>query len=168
MSEQTLPLTNRPAWKALQTHFDTIGKTHLRDLFASDPDRGTRFTAEADGIFLDYSKNRITDETLGLLKQLAEESGLRERTEAMFTGRKINITEDRAVLHVALRAPKSESILVDGEDVVPEVHKVLDKMSAFADRIRSGDWKGHTGKRIRNVVNIGIGGSDLRPVLAGE
>jgi len=168
MSEQTLPLTDRPAWKALQTHFDAIGKTHLRDLFASDPERGTRFTAEADGLFLDYSKNRITDETIGLLKQLAEESGLRERTEAMFTGQKINITEDRAVLHVALRAPKSASILVDGEDVVPEVHKVLDKMSAFADRIRSGDWKGHTGKPIRNVINIGIGGSDLGPVMAYE
>ncbi len=168
MSEQTLPLTDRPTWKALQTHFDAIGKTHLRDLFAADPDRGTRFTAEADGIFLDYSKNRVTDETIGLLKQLAKESGLRERTEAMFTGQKINITEDRAVLHVALRAPKSESILVDGEDVVPEVHKVLDKMSGFADRIRSGDWKGHTGKRIRNVINIGIGGSDLGPVMAYE
>jgi len=168
MSEQTLPLTNRPAWKALQAHFDAIGKTHLRELFASDPGRGTRFTAEADGIFLDYSKNRVTDETIGLLKQLAKESGLRERTEAMFTGQKINITEDRAVLHIALRAPKSESILVDGEDVVPEVHKVLDKMSAFADRIRSGDWKGHTGKPIRNVINIGIGGSDLGPVMAYE
>jgi glucose-6-phosphate isomerase len=168
MSEQTVPLTSRPAWKALQTHFDAIGKAHLRDLFAADPERGTRFTAEADGIFLDYSKNRITEETLGLLKQLAKESGLRERTEAMFTGQKINITEDRAVLHVALRAPKSESIVVDGEDVVPEVHKVLDKMSAFADRIRSGDWKGHTGKPIRNVINIGIGGSDLGPVMAYE
>src|SRR5665213_702390 len=168
MSEQTVPLTSRPAWKALQTHFDAIGKTHLRDLFAADPERGTRFTAEADGIFLDYSKNRITGETIGLLKQLAEESGLRERTEAMFTGQKINVTEDRAVLHVALRAPKSESITVDGEDVVPEVHKVLDKMSVFSDRIRSGEWKGHSGKRIRNIVNIGIGGSDLGPVMAYE
>jgi len=168
MSEQTLPLTDRPAWKALQSHFETIGKTHLRDLFATDPERGTRFNAEGAGIFLDYSKNRITGETIDLLKQLAEESGLRERTEAMFTGQKINITEGRAVLHVALRAPKSESILVDGEDVVPEVHKVLDKMSAFADRIRSGDWKGHTGKPIRNVINIGIGGSDLGPVMAYE
>ncbi|HZL27286.1 MAG TPA: glucose-6-phosphate isomerase [Acidobacteriaceae bacterium] len=168
MSEQTVPLTSRPAWKALQTHFNAIGKTHLRDLFAADPERGTRFTAEADGIFLDYSKNRITGETIGLLKQLAEESGLRERTEAMFTGQKINVTEDRAVLHVALRAPKSESITVDGEDVVPEVHKVLDKMSVFSDRIRSGDWKGFTGKPIRNIVNIGIGGSDLGPVMAYE
>jgi glucose-6-phosphate isomerase len=168
MSEQTVPLTSRPAWKALQTHFDAIGKTHLRELFAADPERGTRFTVEGAGIFLDYSKNRITGETLGLLKQLAEESGLRERTEAMFTGEKINVTEDRAVLHVALRAPKSESILVDGEDIVPEVHKVLDKMSAFADRIRSGDWKGFTGKPIRNVINIGIGGSDLGPVMAYE
>jgi glucose-6-phosphate isomerase len=168
MSEQTVPLTDKPAWKALQTHFDAIGKTHLRDLFAADPERGARFTVEGAGIFLDYSKNRITDETLGLLKQLAKESGLRERTEAMFTGQKINVTEDRAVLHVALRAPKSESILVDGEDIVPEVHKVLDKMSAFADRIRSGDWKGHTGKPIRNIINIGIGGSDLGPVMAYE
>jgi glucose-6-phosphate isomerase len=168
MSEQTVPLADRPAWKALQTHFEAIGKTHLRELFAADPDRGTRFNVEADGIFLDYSKNRITDETLSLLTQLAEESGLKQRTEAMFTGQKINITENRAVLHVALRAPKSESIILDGEDVVPEVHKVLDKMSAFADRIRSGDWKGHTGKRIRNVINIGIGGSDLGPVMAYE
>jgi glucose-6-phosphate isomerase len=168
MSEQTVPLTSRPAWKALQAHFDAIGKTQLRDLFAADPERGTRFTAEADGIFLDYSKNRITDETLKLLTQLAEESGLKQRTEAMFTGQKINVTEDRAVLHVALRAPKSESISVDGEDVVPEVHKVLDKMSAFSDRIRSGDWKGFTGKPIRNIVNIGIGGSDLGPVMAYE
>ncbi|HEY5330071.1 MAG TPA: glucose-6-phosphate isomerase [Acidobacteriaceae bacterium] len=168
MSEQPVPLTSRPAWKALQAHFDAIGKTHLRDLFAADPERGTRFTAEADRIFLDYSKNRITGETIGLLKQLAEESGLRERTEAMFTGQKINVTEDRAVLHVALRAPKSESILVDGENVVPEVHKVLDKMSAFSDRIRSGDWKGFSGKPIRNIVNIGIGGSDLGPVMAYE
>ena len=168
MSEQTVSLTNRPAWKALQTHFDAIGKTHLREFFATDPERGTRFTVEGAGIFLDYSKNRITGETLGLLKQLAKESGLHERTEAMFTGQKINITEDRAVLHVALRAPKSESILVDGEDVVPEVHKVLDKMSAFSDRIRSGDWKGFTGKPIRNIINIGIGGSDLGPVMAYE
>ncbi|MEO7030285.1 MAG: glucose-6-phosphate isomerase [Acidobacteriaceae bacterium] len=167
MSDQT-PLTNRPAWKALKTHFDAIDKAHLRELFKQDPARGTRFTAEAEGIFLDYSKNRITAETLKLLVQLAEESGLKERTEAMFTAQKINVTEDRAVLHVALRAPKSESIMLDGEDVVPAVHEVLDKMSAFADRVRSGDWKGHTGKRIRNIVNIGIGGSDLGPVMAYE
>jgi glucose-6-phosphate isomerase len=137
-------------------------------LFADDPARGERFTVETGGIFLDYSKNRITDETLKLLIQLAEESGLRERIDAMFRGEKINITENRAVLHVALRAPKGESIFVDGEDVVPAVHVVLDKMSAFADRVRSGAWKGHTGKRIRNVINIGIGGSDLGPVMAYE
>jgi glucose-6-phosphate isomerase len=141
---------------------------HLRDLFAKDPGRGERFTAEADGIFLDYSKNRVTDETLRLLVALAEESGLRGKIEAMFRGDKINITENRAVLHVALRAPKSEKIVVDGEDVVPGVHAVLEKMAGFADRVRSGEWKGHTGKRIRNVVNIGIGGSDLGPVMAYE
>ena len=166
MSETAL--ANRPAWKALQAHFDTIGKTHLRDLFEDDPDRGTRFTAEAEGIFLDYSKNRINDETLKLLIQLAKECGLKERCEAMFTGQKINITENRAVLHVALRAPKSESIMLDGEDVVPAVHAVLDKMSAFSDRVRSGAWKGHTGKPIKNIINIGIGGSDLGPVMAYE
>jgi glucose-6-phosphate isomerase len=141
---------------------------HLRDLFAKDPGRGERFTAEADGIFLDYSKNRVTDETLKLLVALAEESGLRGKIEAMFRGDKINITENRAVLHVALRAPKSEKVVVDGEDVVPGVHAVLEKMAGFADRVRSGEWKGHTGKRIRNVVNIGIGGSDLGPVMAYE
>ena len=168
MSEQILPLPFRPAWKALQLHFEEIGETHLRTLFETDPARGDRFTAEAEGIFLDYSKNRITNDTLSLLTQLAEESGLKQRTEAMFTGQKINLTENRAVLHVALRAPKSESIMLDGEDVVPEVHKVLDKMSAFADRVRSGEWKGFTGKPIRNVVNIGIGGSDLGPVMAYE
>jgi len=168
MSEQTVPLANRPAWKALKAHHEKISPQHLRALFADDPQRGERFTAEAEGIFLDYSKNRITDETLGLLTQLAKESGLKEKTEAMFTGQKINITENRAVLHVALRAPKSESIMLDGEDVVPEVHKVLDKMSAFSDRVRSGAWKGHTGKRIKNIVNIGIGGSDLGPVMAYE
>jgi glucose-6-phosphate isomerase len=168
MSDPIAPLASRPAWKALQQHAETIRPQQLRDLFASDPARGTRFTAEASGIFLDYSKNRITDETLKLLVQLAEQSGLKQHTEAMFTGQKINTTENRAVLHVALRAPKSESIIVDGEDVVPEVHKVLDKMSAFADRIRSGEWKGHTGKRIKNVINIGIGGSDLGPVMAYE
>ncbi|HEY6414467.1 MAG TPA: glucose-6-phosphate isomerase [Edaphobacter sp.] len=162
------PLSERPAWKALQAHFEQIGKKHLRDLFGEDPARGERFVAETGGIFLDYSKNRITDETLKLLVQLAEQSGLREKIDAMFRGDKINITENRAVLHVALRAPKSESIVVDGEDVVPAVHAVLDKMSGFADRVRSGAWKGHTGKRIRNVVNIGIGGSDLGPVMAYE
>ena len=163
-----VPLGERPAWKALTAHFEQIGKTHLKELFEKDPGRGERLTAEAGGIFLDYSKNRITDETLKLLLQLAEESGLREKMEAMFRGEKINITENRAVLHVALRAPKGESIVVDGEDVVPAVHAVLDKMSGFAERIRSGEWKGHTGKKIRNVVNIGIGGSDLGPVMAYE
>jgi glucose-6-phosphate isomerase len=162
------PLTEHNAWKALQAHSQSIAAKHLRDLFAEDPARGTRMTAEAAGIFLDYSKNRITEETLRLLLDLAEESGLRAKIEAMFTGEKINITEGRAVLHVALRAPADEKILVDGEDVVPPVHAVLDKMAAFADRIRSGEWKGHTGKPIRNVVNIGIGGSDLGPVMAYE
>jgi glucose-6-phosphate isomerase len=161
-------LTDHPAWKALSAHAEQIRGRHLRELFAEDSSRGERLTAEADGIFLDYSKNRVTDETLKLLVQLAQESGLKARTEAMFTGEKINITENRAVLHVALRAPKSEKIFVDGEDVVPGVHEVLDKMAAFADRVRSGEWKGHTGKRIKNVVNIGIGGSDLGPVMAYE
>jgi glucose-6-phosphate isomerase len=161
-------LTDRPAWKALSAHAEQIRGRHLRELFAEDSSRGERLTAEAEGIFLDYSKNRVTDETLKLLAQLAEESGLKARTEAMFTGEKINITENRAVLHVALRAPKSEKIFVDGEDVVPGVHEVLDKMAAFADKVRSGEWKGHTGKRIMNVVNIGIGGSDLGPVMAYE
>ena len=163
-----LPLNQRPAWKALQSHFSSIGTKHLRDLFAEDPARGQRFTAEADGIFLDYSKNRVTGETLRLLVALAEESGLRAKIEAMFRGDKINLTENRAVLHVALRAPKGEQIFADGEDVVPAVHAVLDKMASFAERIRSGEWKGHTGKPIRNVVNIGIGGSDLGPVMAYE
>ena len=165
---QVVPLSERAAWKALQVHFEQIGSKHLRDFFAEDQARGERFTAEADGIFLDFSKNRINDETLKLLLQLAEESRLVERREAMFRGEKINITENRAVLHVALRAPKGESIVLDGEDVVPAVHAVLDKMSGFADRVRSGAWKGHTGKRIRNVINIGIGGSDLGPVMAYE
>ena len=141
---------------------------HLRDLFADDPKRGERMTAEAAGIFLDYSKNRITDETVKLLIQLAEESGLRSRIDAMFRGEKINVTEKRAVLHVALRAPRGTSIVVDGENVVPQVHAVLDKMADFSNRVRSGEWKGHTGKRIRNVINIGIGGSDLGPVMAYE
>jgi glucose-6-phosphate isomerase len=168
MATQLVALGDRPAWKALEAHFEQIGTENLRALFAADPSRGERYTAEAAGIFLDYSKNRVTDETLKLLVQLAEESGVREKIEAMFTGQKINVTEDRAVLHVALRAPKSESIVVDGEDVVPAVHEVLAKMAGFADRVRSGEWKGHTGKRIRNVVNIGIGGSDLGPVMAYE
>jgi len=156
------------AWRALQGHYETIRSRHLRDLFAHDPKRGERMTVEAAGIFLDYSKNRIDDETLRLLLALAEQSALRERIDAMFRGEKINVTENRAVLHVALRAPKGASIVVDGKNVVPEVHAVVDKMAAFADRIRSGEWKGHTGKRIRNVINIGIGGSDLGPTMAYE
>ncbi len=156
------------AWKALASHYKTVSKMHLRELFAGDPKRGQRMAVEAVGLYLDYSKNRVTDETLKLLVQLAEESGLRKRIAAMFSGEKINITENRAVLHVALRAPKGASILVDGKNVVPEVHAVLDKMAAFSDHGRSGAWQGHTGKRIRNVVNIGIGGSDLGPVMAYE
>lgn len=162
------PLLNRPAWKALQSHFIQIKELHLRQLFAADPKRGERLTAEAAGLYLDYSKNRINDETLKLLLQLAQESGLRDRIDAMFRGDKINVSENRAVLHVALRAPKGESIIVDGEDVVPPVHAVLDRMTDFSNRVRSGAWKGHTGKRIRNVINIGIGGSDLGPVMAYE
>jgi glucose-6-phosphate isomerase len=162
------PLTARPAWKALEDHYEKVRDLHLRALFKQDPKRGERLTAEAAGLYLDYSKNRVTDETLGLLLRLAEESGLRARIDAMFGGEKINVTEKRAVLHTALRAPRGASIVVDGEDVVPQVHAVLDKMSAFAERIRSGAWKGHTGKPIRNVVNIGIGGSDLGPVMAYE
>src|SRR5919201_5107215 len=154
-------LRQRTPWKALED-------AHLRDLFAADPGRGERLTAEAEGIFLDYSKNRVTDKTIRLLVDIAEECGVRERAEAMFRGEKINITENRAVLHVALRAERDEVIDVDGKNFVPEVHEVLDRMSAFADRVRSGDWTGHTGKRIRNVINIGIGGSALRPVMAGE
>jgi len=161
-------LTRLKAWTALKAHAREVGKLHLRDLFAGDAQRGERLTAEAAGLFLDYSKNRITDETLKLLLSLAEEAKLREHAEAMFTGQKINITEKRAVLHVALRAPKGQSIIVDGEDVVPKVHEVLDRMAAFSDRVRSGEWKGHTGKRIKNVINIGIGGSDLGPVMAYE
>ncbi|HTL36055.1 MAG TPA: glucose-6-phosphate isomerase [Kofleriaceae bacterium] len=161
-------LTTQPAWKALIAHYRQVQSTHLRTLFADDPTRGERLTAEAAGVFLDYSKNRVTDETLRLLIQLARECGLGRRIDAMFRGDKINLTEDRAVLHVALRAPQSSSILVDGIDVVPEVHAVLDKMAAFCERVRSGEWRGHTGKRIRNVVNIGIGGSDLGPVMAYE
>jgi glucose-6-phosphate isomerase len=162
------PLTARESWNALEVHRNDIGDRHLRALFADDPTRGERLTAEAVGIYLDYSKNRVTDETLGLLVRLAEECGLRERMDAMFRGDKINVTENRAVLHVALRAPRGTSITVDGKDVVPEVHAVLDAMTDFAHRVRSGGWKGHTGKRIRNVINIGIGGSDLGPVMAYE
>jgi len=168
MAASAEPLTEPKAWQTLSQHYEQVRGTHLRQLFADDPKRGERFTAQAVGIFLDYSKNRITDDTIKLLLQLAEESGLRERIAAMFRGDKINITEKRAVLHVALRAPKEEKILVDGKDVVPEVHEVLDKMAAFCDRVRSGDWKGHTGKAIRNVINVGIGGSDLGPVMAYE
>ena len=168
MAANIIPPTQRPAWKSLQDHYHKIKDLHLRSLFAEDPHRAERLSIEELGIYLDYSKNRITDETLKLLLNLAETSGLRERIEAMFRGEKINITEQRAVLHVALRAPKDASILVDGENVVPEVHSVLDKMADFANRVRSGEWKGYTGKRIRNVVNIGIGGSDLGPMMAYE
>lgn len=160
--------TQSPAWKALSSHYEKIKGLHLRDLFSSDPKRGETFSLEAEGIYFDYSKNRITPETLKLLLDLARASGLEQRREAMFRGEKINITEKRAVLHVALRAPETEKIVVDGEDVVPEVHKVLGQMASFSNRIRSGEWKGHTGKRIRNIVNIGIGGSDLGPVMAYE
>src|SRR3989441_11557672 len=163
-----LPSTARQSWKALQTHQQKIGEQHLRSLFADDPMRGVRLTAEAAGIYLDYSKNRITDDTLVLLFRLAEESGLSERIDAMFRGDKINLTENRAVLHVALRAPRGTSIVVDGKNVVPEVHAVLGAMADFSSRVRSGAWKGHTGKRIRNVINIGIGGSDLGPLMAYE
>ncbi|SDH17650.1 glucose-6-phosphate isomerase [Nitrosomonas sp. Nm132] len=166
--EQTLPLAERNAWKALAAHYEHVRHFHLRALFADDPRRGEHMTAEAAGLYLDYSKNLITDETLKLLMQLAEECGLRQRIDAMFCGEKINITENRAVLHVALRAPKGASIIVDGENVVPQVHAVLDKMADFSDRARNGTWQGYTGKRIRNVVNIGIGGSDLGPVMAFE
>jgi glucose-6-phosphate isomerase len=162
------PLTSLKAWKDLKSHAREVAKVHLRTLFADDAKRGERMTAEGVGLFLDYSKNRVTDETLKLLFALAEESKLREHTDAMFSGQKINITENRAVLHVALRAPRNQSIIVDGENVVPEVHEVLDRMTAFSNRVRSGDWKGHTGKRIKNVINIGIGGSDLGPVMAYE
>jgi glucose-6-phosphate isomerase len=161
-------LRQRQAWQALEQHHSEIGERHLRELFAEDSDRGEGLVAEGAGLFLDYSKNRITDETLKLLTQLADESGVAERRDAMFRGEHINVSEDRAVLHVALRMPKDRSLIVDGEDVVKQVHEVLDRMSAFADRVRSGEWKGHTGKAIRNVINIGIGGSDLGPVMAYE
>jgi len=162
------PLTQLPAWKALQAHAETMRNRHLRDIFKSDPGRGTRLTAEGVGIYFDYSKHRVTDETLRLLLELAEQSGLRGRIDAMFSGERINITEKRAVLHTALRAPKGAVIKVDGENVVPGVHEVLDRMADFSRRVRSGAWKGHTGKRIVNVINIGIGGSDLGPVMAYE
>src|SRR5271169_640280 len=162
------PVVKRQAWKNLTSHYKKVRELHLRQLFAKDPKRGTNMTAEALGLFLDYSKNRITNETLQLLIRLAEESALKDRISAMFRGEKINLTEKRAVLHVALRAPKGASIVVDGENVVPRVHAVLDQMAGFANRVRSGEWKGHTGKRIRNVVNVGIGGSDLGPVMAYE
>ncbi len=162
------PLPELRAYKALAAHHDKVGSLHLRQLFATDPQRGDRFTAEAAGLFLDYSKNRITGETLGLLLQLAEESGLKARIDAMFAGEKINTTEHRAVLHVALRAPRGASIVVDGENVVPAVHAVLDKMAAFARRVRDGSWLGHMGRPIKNVINVGIGGSDLGPVMAYE
>jgi glucose-6-phosphate isomerase len=167
-SQAIKPLTELKSWAALTSHAETMRKVHLRTLFADDAARGEKFTTEAAGLFLDYSKNRITPETIELLLELANESGLAERIAAMFRGDKINITEKRAVLHTALRAPKDAVILVDGENVVPGVHAVLDKMAAFADKVRSGEWRGHTGKRIRNVVNIGIGGSDLGPVMAYE
>ncbi|HWP54127.1 MAG TPA: glucose-6-phosphate isomerase [Pyrinomonadaceae bacterium] len=159
-------LTNRKGW--LAKHYDSIRDVHLRTLFAADPERGKRFTVDAAGLFLDYSKNRITAETIALLCELARECGVASRIEAMFRGDKINVTEDRAVLHVALRMPRSKSLVINGKDVVPEVHSVLDKMADFSERVRSGAWKGHTGKRIRNVINIGIGGSDLGPVMAYE
>jgi len=168
MKSTIKPLTQRPAWKALTAHHKKIQKLHLRELFADDPKRGERMTVEATGLYLDYSKNRITDRTLNLLVQLAKESDLSGRIAAMFSGEKINLTENRAVLHVALRAPKGATIVVDGKNVVPEVHAVLDKMADFSARVRSGEWKGHTGKRIKNVINIGIGGSDLGPVMAYE
>jgi glucose-6-phosphate isomerase len=168
MSASLAPLTRRPEWAALKEHYQKIQQVHLRDLFAADPTRGQRLAAEAVGVYLDYSKHRITDETLDLLVQLAESSGLHDHIDAMFSGDRINLTEDRAVLHVALRTPQGHSILVDGEDVVPQVHAGLDRMADFADRVRGGVWKGHTGKRIRHVINIGIGGSDLGPVMAYE
>ena len=168
MAKQIVPLTERPAWNALAAHYDSVARLHLRKLFSDDPKRGERMTVEGAGLYLDYSKNRITDETLSLLVQLADECELRGRIDALFRGDKINVTENRAVLHMALRAPRGASIIVDGQNVVPQVHAVLDKMADFSNRVRSGEWKGHTGKRIRNVINIGIGGSDLGPVMAYE
>jgi glucose-6-phosphate isomerase len=168
MAGDVLPLRDRPAWSALRAHFDDISSAHLRDLFADDPGRAERMSAEAVGLHLDFSKHRIVDETMRLLLQLAEESGLRERIDAMFRGDRINVSEDRSVLHVALRMPREATLVVDGTDVVAQVHEVLDRMAAFAEQIRSGEWQGHTGQRIRTVVNVGIGGSDLGPVMAYE
>ncbi|MGN6719246.1 MAG: glucose-6-phosphate isomerase, partial [Candidatus Binatia bacterium] len=168
MAKQIMPLTERPAWNALAAHYDSVARLHLRKLFSDDPRRGERMTVEGSGLYLDYSKNRITDETLSLLVQLADECELRGRIDALFRGDKINVTENRAVLHMALRAPRGASFIVDGQNVVPQVHAVLDKMADFSNRVRSGEWQGHTGKRIRNVINIGIGGSDLGPVMAYE
>src|SRR5918996_435481 len=162
------PLRERESYSALERHHAETGATHLRELFDADPGRGERMVAEAAGLYLDYSKNRVTDETIELLGRLADESGLAERREAMFRGEHINATEDRPVLHVALRMPRDRSLIVDGEDVVRQVHEVLDRMAAFADRVRSGEWRGQTGEQIRNIVNIGIGGSDLGPVMAYE
>ncbi len=167
-SAQRSVLTALPAWQALAAHAEQMRDVHLRSLFANDPSRGERFTAEAAGLYLDYSKNRITDETVRLLVALADACGLRERIGAMFRGEKINTTEQRAALHVALRAPRGESIVLDGDNVVPHVHAVLDRMGAFADQVRDGRWRGHTGRRVRTVINIGIGGSDLGPVMAYE
>ncbi|MBI1246276.1 glucose-6-phosphate isomerase [bacterium] len=168
MTTTKTPLTQMKSWKSLADHYTTIGDVHMRTLFADDPGRGERLTAEEADLFFDYSKNRVSDETLKLLFDLADESGLRERIDAMFSGEKINITEDRAVLHIALRAPRDAKIEVDGENIIPGVHEVLNRMSAFSKRIRSGEWKGYTGKPIKNIVNIGIGGSDLGPVMAYE
>src|SRR5450756_614140 len=168
MTPDVPPLMQRAVWKTLEARYKKVRELSLRKLFADDPERGQWMTTEAAGIYFDYSKNRITNETLSLLLQLAEESGLRARIDAMFRGEKINVTEKRAVLHVALRAPEGQSVGVDGQDVVPQVHAVLDKMADFSTRVRSGEWKGYTGKPIRNVINIGIGGSDLGPVMAYE
>src|SRR5690349_914132 len=168
MTTSVTPLKQRPAWKALEAHYEQVKNVHLHQLFAEDAERFKRLTTEALGIYYDYSKNRVTNETLKLLLQLAQESGVSERIKAMFSGEKINVTEKRAVLHVALRAPKGQSIYVDGEDVVPEVHQVLDKMANFSNRIRSGQWKGFSGMRINDVMNHGSGGFDLRPVMAYE
>ncbi len=168
MSPETTPLRSRAAWRALGAHHGAVAELHLRELFAGDPGRGERMSAQAAGLYLDYSKNRITDETIELLMGLARECGLHERTEAMFRGEHINVSEDRAALHVALRMPRGESLIVDGVDVVAQVHEVLDRMTSFSERVRAGEWTGHTGKPIRNVINIGIGGSDLGPVMAYE
>ena len=168
MTKNTVPLKSMPEWKALESHFSKISGTHLRGLFAADPGRADTMTADALGLYFDYSKHRATAETIKLLVALAEASGLRASIEAMFSGEKINLTENRAVLHTALRAPKSRAVLVDGADVIPQVHAVLDKMESFARKVRGGEWKGHTGRAIKNIVNIGIGGSDLGPVMAYE